>query len=73
MPCEFAVYNFQFLEYISGKSSVKSYFTNQWRETSAAFSMNPEDEGFVSAEAEKMEPGNCRQQIYMAYNESWPE
>ena len=44
---------FQFLEYISGKSSVKSYFTNQWRETSAAFSMNPEDEGFVSAEAEK--------------------
>ncbi|WP_298275175.1 phosphoglycolate phosphatase [Ferroplasma sp.] len=42
-----------FLEYISKKSSAVPYFTNQWRETSAAFSMNPEDEGLVSSEAAK--------------------
>ena len=44
---------FSFLEYISKKSSVKPYFTNQWRETSAAFSMNSEDENIVRKEAEK--------------------
>ena len=44
---------FNFLEYISKNSSVKPYFTNQWRETSAAFSMHPEDENMVRKEAEK--------------------
>ncbi len=43
----------EFLDYISGKSLATPYFTNQWRETSAAFSMNPENEIIVSSEAEK--------------------
>jgi phosphoglycolate phosphatase (TIGR01487 family) len=44
---------FKFLDYISQKSSAESYFTNQWRETSASFSMNPEDEAVVADEAKK--------------------
>jgi hypothetical protein len=43
----------KFLEYISKKSSATPYFTNQWRETSAAFSMNSEDKDMISREAEK--------------------
>jgi phosphoglycolate phosphatase (TIGR01487 family) len=44
---------FQFLEYISKISSAKPYFTNQWRETSAAFSMDPVDEEKIENEAKK--------------------
>ncbi|WP_337859964.1 phosphoglycolate phosphatase [Ferroplasma sp.] len=44
---------FKFLEYISTISSATAYFTNQWRETSAAFSMDPGDVEKVSTEAKK--------------------
>lgn len=43
----------KFLEYISKKSSVKSIFTNMWRETSVAFNMGNSDEEYVSNEAKK--------------------
>lgn len=44
---------FSFLDYISGKSLATPYFTNQWRETSAAFSMDHDNASIISAEAKK--------------------
>lgn len=43
----------EFLEYISSRSLATPYFTNKWRETSAAFSMDQGNEAIVSEEAEK--------------------